>query len=228
MDSRPITDIVRTSPVVTGKGKALVAARDLTAQEAAERLERRGGHLRVEARVREGGARFPTEDVATYRCLGREQGATVIAGPAGRRWLLRTDADRTSLADHMALVKDELNSRDDRPGLVFVFAHRDELQTDGGYGQVGCVLSLVSTAAGVVLGLAVAWLVTAGFNAGYAVIGSIAGLLTSMYTADALGSVLAGIPALRDRVVNLVTLYMSIVPGLITFLIIVIGSILPA
>ena len=66
------------------------------------------------------------------------------------------------------------------------------------------------------------------FQCGYAVIGSIAGLLTSMYTADALGSVLAGIPALRDRVVNLVTLYMSIVPGLITFLIIVIGSILPA
>jgi len=103
----------------------------------------------VEARVREGGARFPTEDVATYRCLGREQGATVITGPSGRRWLLRTDADRRSLADDMAKVKDDLNAHARGPGLVYVFDHRDELQTDGGYGQVGCLLSLISTAAGV-------------------------------------------------------------------------------
>jgi len=205
-----------------------VASRDLTAHDAAQRLEGRGGQLRVEARVREGGARFPTEDVATYRCLGREQGATVITGPSGRRWLLRTDADRRSLADDMAKVKDDLNAHARGPGLVYVFDHRDELQTDGGYGQVGCLLSLISTAAGVVLGVAVAGVMTDSFNLGYVMVGSIAGFLIAMYTADALGSVLAGIPTLRDRVVNLVALYMSIAPGLITFVIIVVGSTLPA
>jgi len=69
---------------------------------------------------------------------------------------------------------------------------------------------------------------TDSFNLGYVMVGSIAGFLIAMYTADALGSVLAAIPTLRDRVVNLVTLYMSIVPGLITFVIIVVGSTLPA
>jgi hypothetical protein len=205
-----------------------VAARDLTAREAAERLERRGGEVRVEARVREGGARFPTEDVATYRCLGREDGATVITGPAGRRWLLRTDADRASLADDMTKVRDDRTTHAGGPGLVYVFGHRDELQSDGGYGQIGCFLSLMSTVAGVVLGIAVAWLVTDGVNVGYAVVGSIAGLLAATYTADAVGSALAGVPALRDRVVHLVNLYASIVPGLITFVIIVIGSTMPA
>jgi hypothetical protein len=205
-----------------------VDARDLTAHEAAERLERRGGRLLVEARVREGGARFPTEDVATYQYLGREAEATVITGPAGRRWLLRTDADRASLADDMARVRDKLNARPGRPGLVYVFSHRDELQSDGGYGQIGCFLSLISTAVGLTVGVVVASLVTDGPNVGYAIVGPIAGFLAAMFTADALGSLLTGIPALRDRVAKLIDFYMAIVPGLITFLVIVIGSALPA
>ena len=45
-----------------------------------------------------------------------------------------------------------------------------------------------------------------------------------MYTADEVGSWLTGIPALRDRVVTLVYLYTAVVPGLIAFLIIVVGS----
>ena len=92
------------------------------------------------------------------------------------------------------------------------------------YGQIGCLLALVSTAVGLTLGLIVAWLMTAGLNVGAAVVAPIAGLLAGMYTADAVGSVLTGIPALRDRAVTLVSLYMAIVPGLITLLIIVLAS----
>ncbi len=201
-----------------------MAARDLTAQRAAQRLERRGGQVLVQARVRETGALFPKDRPATYRYVGRETGAAVISGPAEARWVLLTDADRASLAGHMAELTDDLNARAGTPGLVYVLDHRDELESDGGYGQIGCVLALVSTAIGLVLGIAAAWLLTSHLNIGSTVVGSIAGFLVAMYTADAVGSVLTGIPALRDRVVDLVNIYMSVVPGLITFLFIVVAT----
>ena len=202
-----------------------MAARDLTARAAVARLEKRGGQVRVHARVREGGAFFATSDMATYRFLGPEGGGTAVVGPDGKTWPLQTDADRASLADDMARVRDDLNANADGPGIVYVFGHRDELQTDGGYGQIGCFLALVSTAVGLVLGIAVAGLLTDSFNAGAVLVGSLAGFLTAMFTADPVGAVLAGIPGVRDRVVTLVDVYTSVVPGLITFLIIVIASI---
>ena len=201
-----------------------MAARDLTARQAVARLEQRGGQLLVHARVREGGAFFSTNDIATYRCVGRDNGSTAVVGPHGKRWLLRTDPDREALADDLERERDARNANAAGPGIVYVYGHRDELQTDGGYGQIGCFLALISTAVGLVLGIAVAWLLTGGVNASAALVGSLAGFLTAMFTADAVGSVLAGIPALRDRVVTLVNVFALVVPGLITFLIIVLAS----
>ena len=148
----------------------------------------------------------------------------MIEGPGEKRWLLRTEADRASLAADMARVKDSLDAHSAGPGLVVVLNHRDELQSDGGYGQVGVLLALVSTAVGLAVGLATAWFMTGGISGGFALVGSIAGFLVAMYTADEVGSWLTGIPALRDRVVTLVYLYAAVVPGLIAFLIIVVGS----
>jgi hypothetical protein len=201
-----------------------VAARDLTARQAVARLEERGGQLQVHARVREGGAFFSTNDIATYACVGRDNGATVVVGPNGNRWLLGTDADRASLAADLTRVRNDRNANAAGPGIVYVFGHRDELQTDGGYGQVGCFLAILSTAVGLVLGIAVAWLLYGSFNASAALVGSVVGLVTAMSTADWVGSVLAGVPALRDRVITLVNVFVLVVPGLITFLIIVIAS----
>jgi hypothetical protein len=124
----------------------------------------------------------------------------------------------------MARVKDGLDAHAAGPGLAYVFSHRDELQVDGGYGQVGCLLALVSTAVGLVIGLAIAWLVTGGVSGGSALVGSVVGFMVAMFTADTVGTLLTSVPALRDRVVTLVYLYTSIVPGLITFLIIAVGS----
>ena len=150
------------------EGVRAVAPRDLTAQEAAAVLERRGGQVDVRTRVRASGSFSPTDKTATYRCRGRKDGATVIEGPGEKRWLLRTDADRASLAADMARVKDSLDAHSAGPGLVVVLNHRDELQSDGGYGQVGCLLALVSTAVGLAVGLATAWFMTGGISGGFA------------------------------------------------------------
>ena len=206
------------------EGRAIVASREFTPEEAVARLERRGGVIAVQARVREGGASFPTGEPPTYRCAGREDGATLITGPRKTRWLLRTDADRASLAANMMKVRDAQSARLGGPGLVFVLGHRDELQADGGYAQFGCLFALVSTVVGLVIGIAVAWLVTGDVDGGYALIAPVAGFLVAMFTGDAVGSALTSAPALRDHVVDLAYLYMTVMPGLLTFLIIVVGS----
>jgi hypothetical protein len=166
---------------------------------------------------------FPSAKTAEYRFVSGDGPGTVV-GPNGHRWELRTDADRSALADDMAKVRDRLGQHAPGPGVMYVFNHRDELQTDGGYGQVGCLVAVVSSVVGQVLGIVVALLAIGSVNVGAALIGVVAGVIAAMYTADIVGTVLTGVRGMRDRVVTIMYLYMAILPGLVAFLITVAAS----
>ena len=113
----------------------------LSGSQAVARLERRGGQVWV--------FRYGYGSAAKYTCAGREDGATVITGPIPthnepgcqhRRWVLTTDLERDSLAHDMEAARTRLSAS---AGDGYELLHRDVLDTDAGYAQVGCVLALL-------------------------------------------------------------------------------------
>jgi hypothetical protein len=194
----------------------------LTGQEATERLDRRGGQVWV--------FRYGQGSSYVYDCLERQNGACVVVGHAflreptehDLRLVLDTAESRASLASAMEAKRDHANIDVPRDAAErYVLAHRDLLDTDGGYAQVGCFIGLVSTAVGLIVGAILAWLLTEQVVGGVLIISPIIGLLVGLLAEAPLGSLAVRVPALRDRIELLSVLWSAIVPGVLTAIAIV-------
>jgi hypothetical protein len=198
-------------------------AADLDGARAVARLERRGGEVWVFRRGH--GSK------GTFRCTGREEdGAAIVvgSGSAGAtsvdgegRWVLRTDLDRRSLAGAMEATRDRLNAS---AGGEYALVHRDLIQSDAGFGQVGCLMAVASVIVGLVIGLVVVSVLGGAPTLVGSGAGVIIGFLVGLYTADSVASVAVLVPALRDRIVNFAYAWMLIVPGVVTVLTMVVAS----
>jgi hypothetical protein len=205
---------------------------NLEVRDAIARLERRGGRLRLHGLA-------PTDDPATttgislasYDCVGREDGAAIVSGPApdGKRWVLRTDVDRTALAEDIRAQIDAVAAvQDDDAQLVVVIRHDDEIQADAGYAQVGCLLGVISTPIGWVIGVATVYLAGGSVSTLLAIAAPIVGLGAVLMSADRVGDVLTSFRPTRDRVVGLMLGLVAVLPGLLTVLLLVVFATWPA
>ena len=76
-----------------------------------------------------------------------------------------------------------------------------------------------------VIALAVVWLQTGSVPAPMVLVAPVVAFVGLMYTADWLGSFIVGLPGMRDRATNLITLVLADAPGFITALLIVVAAI---
>jgi uncharacterized membrane protein YeaQ/YmgE (transglycosylase-associated protein family) len=194
----------------------------LTGHEAAKRLERRGGQFSV--------FRYGQGSTYAYDCRERQAGAAVVMGhawarePTDRsfRIVLDTDEARAELARAMEAVRDRANA-----GLPvdaserFVLTHREQLDTDAGYAQIGCALALLSTVVGLIVGTVAAWLLTDRVEGGVLIIGPIIGFVGGLLVEAPLSALAVRVPPLRDRIELLSVAWSSIVPGVVTAIAIV-------
>jgi hypothetical protein len=191
----------------------------LTSAEAVARLERRGGQVWVFRRGE--GAQ------AEFDCIDREGGHAVVVGKSRpnaperygpRRFVLGSDEDRTRLARDMELALDRANAGLERVEYRYELVHRDILDADAGYGQVGCVVAVVSIVVGLIVGGIAAWAVTGGVEGSPLVIASIVGFVVGFLGIEPVSSVAVNHPALRDRITDLAIAWFIIVPGVVTAL----------
>ena len=191
---------------------------DLDARTAVARLDRRSGVIEIRAREQARRRYTGGQHDATYRCTGREAGAAIVLGPSpeSRTWVLKSDADRAALTKDVEERLARANAEKESPTVEYVLRHVDAIETDGGYGQIGCLFALASTVVGWVLGLAVAFVISGGVPTLAAVIAPIVGFVGVMYSSDAIASVAVTFPPARDRIVGLAYLYTIVVPGLVT------------
>lgn len=189
----------------------------LDGSQAVARLERRGGQVWV--------FRMGYGSVAAYMYAGRKDGATVVLGPEPnhRRWVLRTDLDRKSLAHDMEAATTLASASAD---ASYTLVHRDELDADAGYGQVGCVLVLGSLVVGLIVGLMAAWIATGEVTLAPPIVGVVIGFVVGFYGDEPLASAAVLVPYLRDRVVNLAYLWCLVVPAVTTAITIVVASLI--
>jgi hypothetical protein len=191
----------------------------LTPTEAVARLERRGGQVWV---FRRGyGAQ------AEFDCIDREGGHAVVVGKSRpnaperygpRRFVLASDADRTRLAQDMEIARDRANADLERVEYRYELVHRDILDSDAGYAQVGCFVAVLSIAVGLVVGGIAGWVATGGVEGPALVIGSIVGFVVGFLGIGPVSSVAVNHPALRDRITDLAIAWFIVVPGVVTAL----------
>jgi hypothetical protein len=199
----------------------------LTGAQAVARLERRGGEVWV---FRRG---YGSQVVFT--CVGRDQGHAIVAITdvtesrrvvRDRRLIIHSDADRATLEHEMETARDEANARLERVEYSYILVHRDILDTDAGYGQIGCVLVLASVAVGIVVGLVAGWVATGRVAVSAAVIGPIVGLAAGFYGFGPVASIAVNSPALRDRIVNLAYAFSIVVSAIATAVTIIVMTVL--
>ncbi len=196
----------------------------LSGPEAVERLERRGGQVLV--------FRMQYGLIAEYSCVGREDGFAVIesvehSGTPDRsdpprpvrkgRVILRSDADRSGLASDMERVLDASNATLN-PGVEhdFRLRHRDTLDTDGGYAQVGCFLAFFSVVVGTIAGLILTWIAIGSIEAGATVYSMIAGFVFGFFVLDPVTKLAVNVRFIRDRITNMAYAWTAIVPAVVT------------
>jgi len=215
-----LSDPVQPRPVVArsdGRRLRFPAMNGLTGQEAAERLDRRGGQIWV--------FRYGHGSTYVYDCQERQGGACIVVGHAWMgeptkhdpRLTLDTADARASLASSMEATRDRANAGVPADAAErYVLAHRDLLDTDAGYAQIGCVIALVSTVVGLIVGAILAWLLTERVEVGVLIISPIVGFLVALFAEGPLASLAVGIPALRDRIELLSVIWSVVVPGVLT------------
>jgi hypothetical protein len=197
--------------------------KDLGGHEAVARLERRGGKIEVLPRGR-GAAYSRYHPTYTYYCAGREDGATIVVGP-DRRWLLRTDTDRAELARDMEATRESATRKAKDPDVAYGLAHWVALD-DPGYGEVGCLLMAVSVVLGLVIGIVVSLIAAGRVSDGAALLAPIFGLVISFVGVPVVVRAVTPIPALRDRQGDVAVILFLIVPGIVTALVVIVGSVL--
>jgi len=206
-----------------------------TGEQAVDRLIERGGQVVVYRRGY-GMSMLVTlvERVPDGETIEIEEHDVAPGGEPARtkgrtsRRTLRSDADRATLARDLERNRDQANTGLDRVEYSFVIEQRDELQTDAGYGQIGCFLIFGSVFLGDLLGLLGGWLATGQLVGSGWFVGPIVGLAVGFLTTDWIGGVFAGIRATRDRQTGLAMLWSAIVPGLATTVVVTVMTIAAA
>jgi hypothetical protein len=204
----------------------------LTGEQAVRRLLDRGGQILVFRRgygacLEISIAHRTPEDVTvsikerSVRAGGEPAGMLRVTGAR----VLRTESDRAELAREIEAARDTANSTLERVEHTFEIGQRDELQIDPGYGEIGCFAILVSVIVGEIVGLFGGWLATGKLTGPGWAIGPIVGVVIGFLTTDTVGSVIAGIPALRARQVGIAMLYSLLVPGIACAIVIVVATI---
>lgn len=134
-----------------------------------------------------------------------------------RRWVLRSDLDRTDLESAAHATVAILAALHDQDTGSYAFVYRPPGEEDAGYAQVGCLFAAVSAFVGDILGL----IVTAVRNEPVPLIemsvfaGSVGFLAGFLAFGIAFPRLLAIIGAFRGRAADTTTWLMVVVPGLI-------------
>jgi hypothetical protein len=160
-----------------------------------------------------------------FRCIERENGDAVVVGKSEpqadppypiRRFVLSDEASRAALATEMERVRDLANQRRERVENTYGLTHCDDLASDAGYGQVGCVLMVPSILGGVIVGLLWSWFAIHYNSLTDAVLGSIIGIVVALVSFEPVSGIAYNVPWLRDRIEALYFGWLLIVPGLAT------------
>jgi len=195
----------------------------LTGAKAVERLQRRGGEVWV--------FRRDYGSQVKFRCIEREDGNAVVVGksePASelpyriRRFVLSDEAKRAALATEMERVRDLANNGLERVEYTYELTHRDDLASDAGYGQIGCLLTVPSILGGVIIGLLFSSIAIRYTSLTDAVIGSIIGFVVALVSFEPVSGIAYRVPWLRDRIDVLYFGWLLIVPGIATAVAIVV------
>ena len=198
----------------------------LTGAEAVARLQRRGGQVWVFRRGYGSQVKF--------RCVERENGDAVVVGKSepqaehsyrARRFVLSDEAKRAALAAEMERVRDLANQGLERVEYTYELTHRDDLASDAGYGQIGCVLMVPSILGGVIIGLLWSWFATRYTSLTDAVIGWIIGMVVALVSFEPVSEIAYNVPWLRDRMETLSFGWLLIVPGIATAITIIVLAI---
>ncbi len=160
------------------------------------RLERRGGEIWV--------FRLGYGPRARYRYRGREGGAAIVTGPDDfheeYRWVLRTDFDRASLAAAMEATVRRLAADERDVATMYELRHRDLLDTDGGYGEVGCLVLVLSAIGAGVMSAVGSFVLEAGHPLGVGMIVFVFGFFGGMYGTEVVIEPALRVPRLRDAI----------------------------
>ncbi len=195
----------------------------LTGAKAVERLQRRGGEVWV--------FRSDYGSQVKFRCIEREYGNAVVVGksePASeipyrtRRFVLADEASRAALATEIERVRDLANASLERVESRYELTHRDVVDSDAGYGQVGCVLMVPSILGGVIIGLLWGWFATRYASLTDAIIGSIIGSVVALVSLGPVSGIAHNVPRLRDRIDAVYFGWLLVVPGIATAVAIVV------
>jgi hypothetical protein len=200
--------------------------RGLTGSGAVARLERRGGQVWV---FRKG---YGSQ--AEFDCIAREDGHAVVVGNSKpgaperygpHRFVLQSEADRARLAHEMDRVLDVANTGLERVEYRYELVHRDILDGDAGYAQVGCFVAVLSIVVGLVIGGVGGWIATGGVNGSALVIGSIVGFVVGFLGIEPVSSIAVNYPTLRDRITDLAIGWHIVVPGVVAAVAVIVATI---
>jgi hypothetical protein len=195
----------------------------LTGSQAVARLERRGGQVWVFRRGYGSQVQFD--------CIDREDGDAVVVGKSTpgashkygpRRFLLHTQEDRQTLAGEMDRLQEVANADLERVEYRYELVHRDILDSDAGYAQVGCFVAVLSIVVGLVVGLLGGLAVSGGFNGTALVIASIVGFVVGFLGVEPVSSIAVNHPRLRDHITDLAIAWSIVVPGVVTALTVIV------
>jgi hypothetical protein len=195
----------------------------LTGSQAVARLERRGGQVWVFRRGYGSQVQFD--------CIDREDGDAVVVGKSmpgaphkygPRRFLLHTQEDRQTLAGEMDRLQEVANADLERVEYRYELVHRDILDSDAGYAQVGCIVAVLSIVVGLVVGLLGGWALSGGINGTALVIASIVGFVVGFLGVEPVSSIAVNYPRLRDHITDLAIGWSIVVPGVITALTVIV------
>ena len=189
----------------------------LAGSQAVERLERRGGQVSV---FRRGyGAQVQ------FDAIEREDGHAVVVGKSmpgaphqygPRRFVVRTQADRDNLAGEMDRLIEDANANLERVEYRYELRHRDILDTDAGYAQVGCFVAVLSMVVGLVVGAVGGWIASGGVNGDALVIGAIVGFVIGFFGDEPMSWIAVKHPRLRDHITDLALGWSIVVPAVVT------------
>ena len=120
------------------------------------------------------------------------------------------------------VVECDEHTAEERTWCGYELVHRDILDSDAGYAQVGCFVVVLSIAVGLVVGLVGGLAVSGGVNGTALVIASIVGLVVGFLGVEPVSSIAVNHPRLRDHITDLAIGWSIVVPGVVTALTVIV------
>jgi hypothetical protein len=139
------------------------------------------------------------------------------AGGLKRSWVLYPDLNLSALRRDVDQAIGILAARRGQPPSAYPLVYRAPGQSDAGFGQVGCLLALLSAVAGDILGTAAILFVEPGRAS---VLGPLLAVITGGFivplaTGDVVPELVGRIARLRSNAENVGYLWMLIAPGVV-------------